>query len=405
MKTSIVLGLGFGDEGKGLTTAYLASQNRRSLVVRFSGGHQAGHTVVKDGFRHVFSQFGSGTLHGAATYWSRYCTFDPVGFMNEHLVLANGGISPEVYIDRLSPVTTFYDIFYNKALEKYNRHGSVGVGFAATLERHEGPVKIFVQDLLYPQILKRKLKEVKGWYNEKLKRSTPGVTNIYEGFHELSAMELFLKSAAEVAENINIVDEGEFVRWWSHVAYPDGQIIFEGSQGAMLDMDHGLFPNVTRSSTTAKNAMRMVAACGLYVPQPEIWYVTRAYTTRHGNGWMPNDRIDDPDMDIKADPQETNVKNEWQGSFRRSMLDIDTLNYGVQINRAYAPNLKSNLVITCMDHVEKLRVTRGGKVHEINELPDMISLLDFAPEMVYVSRSSDSANITRAALDLSHAVD
>lgn len=158
--TRIVIGLGFGDEGKGLTTAFL-SREPKSLVVRFSGGHQAGHTVVKDGYRHVFAQFGSGTLHGAATYWSKYCTFDPAAFMLEHKKLTEAGYTPEIYVDRLAQVTTFYDIFFNQALEKYNQHGSVGVGFAATIERHEGPVKIFVQDLLHHEILKRKLKEVR----------------------------------------------------------------------------------------------------------------------------------------------------------------------------------------------------------------------------------------------------
>ncbi|MEM9930725.1 MAG: adenylosuccinate synthetase, partial [Bacteroidota bacterium] len=85
MTTHIVLGLAFGDEGKGVTTDYLCRQAERPLVIRFSGGHQAGHTVVSpQGRRHVFSNFGAGTLAGAPTFWSKYCTFHPVGYANEH---------------------------------------------------------------------------------------------------------------------------------------------------------------------------------------------------------------------------------------------------------------------------------------------------------------------------------
>jgi len=83
-KACIVVGLGYGDEGKGLTTDFLCGQSKFPLVIRFNGGHQAGHTVVtKDGVRHVFSSFGAGTLRNAPTYWSRYCTFSPAYLLYE----------------------------------------------------------------------------------------------------------------------------------------------------------------------------------------------------------------------------------------------------------------------------------------------------------------------------------
>ncbi|HSY75885.1 MAG TPA: adenylosuccinate synthetase, partial [Bacteroidia bacterium] len=68
-KVSIVVGLGYGDESKGSTTAFLCQQGSNPLVIRYCGGHQAGHTVIYSGKRHVFSNFGSGTLQGAPTYW------------------------------------------------------------------------------------------------------------------------------------------------------------------------------------------------------------------------------------------------------------------------------------------------------------------------------------------------
>jgi adenylosuccinate synthase len=68
-------------------------------VIRFSGGHQAGHTVVTDDTRHVFSNFGSGTLRGVPTYWSKFCTVEPIGLLNELDALKIKGYNPILYID------------------------------------------------------------------------------------------------------------------------------------------------------------------------------------------------------------------------------------------------------------------------------------------------------------------
>ena len=92
-----VIGLGFGDEGKGLTVNHLANKLDNPLVIRYSGGQQAGHTVIKDGYKHTFSNFGSGTLSGAPTYWSKYCSFDPVGFAKEYNKLKNDGYDPVIF--------------------------------------------------------------------------------------------------------------------------------------------------------------------------------------------------------------------------------------------------------------------------------------------------------------------
>jgi adenylosuccinate synthase len=83
VSSKAVLGAGFGDEGKGLVTDWLCRSCAKPLVIRFCGGQQAGHTVAANGLRHVFSNFGAGTLRGVPTYFSRFCTIDPVGMINE----------------------------------------------------------------------------------------------------------------------------------------------------------------------------------------------------------------------------------------------------------------------------------------------------------------------------------
>ena len=104
-----VIGLCFGDEGKGRVVDFLD----HSLTIRFSGGQQAGHGVIRNGEKHTFSNFGSSTLKGIPTYWSKFCTVDPVGMIRELNELMKINVNPLIYIDGDSPITTPYDKFYN----------------------------------------------------------------------------------------------------------------------------------------------------------------------------------------------------------------------------------------------------------------------------------------------------
>jgi len=123
-KAFVIIGLGFGDEGKGLVTDYLCHKHPNSLVIRFNGGHQAGHTVVaSDGQKHTLSCFGAGTLRGVPTYWSNYCTFSLAYFLEEYEALK---ITPKLFLYKLCPITTHYDVLFNRAIEVSrgaSRHG------------------------------------------------------------------------------------------------------------------------------------------------------------------------------------------------------------------------------------------------------------------------------------------
>jgi adenylosuccinate synthase len=112
----------------------------------------------------------------------------------------------------------------------------------------------------------------------------------------------------------------------------------------MLDMDHGVFPNVTYANTTSKNAIKYVKRFGL---APEIFYVTRCYSTRHGNGWMPNENA--PEL-INTE-EEINVYNEWQTDFRIGEIDYDLLNQAIRFDQLYYDKdyIRANLVMGCMD--------------------------------------------------------
>lgn len=340
MKSQIVIGLGFGDEGKGLTTNYLCHQSNKPLVIRFSGGHQAGHTVVlEDGTRHVFSSFGAGTLNGVPGYWSRFCTIYPLGLFNELASLLEKGIEPILYVDALTLVTTPYDVFYNRNTEKINQHGSCGLGFGATVTRDKrSPYKLYAQDLFYPTVLKQKLNAIKKYYQDK--------TNSDYSDKALSEMmDIYMKMLNDILPYITIVHEKEF---FTRTIIEKGfsNLIFEGSQGILLDMDYGFFPNVTYANTTSKNALELINEYQL--GETEIYYITRAYQTRHGNGFISNASLN---LDYSPNPNETNKYNPWQGHQRSTPLDMDMLSYALNCDANYSFGLKKNLVVTCLDQI------------------------------------------------------
>lgn len=333
---SIVLGLFFGDEGKGVTTASLAP-DKNSLVIRFNGGFQAGHTVVKGDHRHVFSSFGSGTLNGAATYWSEYCPFYPTAFYNELNVLSAKGIAPNIYVHPLAPVTTPWDVAANKQWEKHRKHGSVGVGFGSTVGRHtETPYKLYAKDIFYKDIFLYKIQMIREYY---------------EGLGiavEKEIWETYLAQAESVADDILITP-------LSQIQYKYTNFVFEGAQGIMLDQDFGFFPNVTRSHTTSRNAMQIIKENNL--PEPDVYYVMRSYLTRHGNGYMPGEFP----IKLSNNEKETNVNNEWQGDFRKGFHSNDLICYVLDCDSVYSKNCNRNFVVTCMDQTqERIMINDAG---------------------------------------------
>jgi adenylosuccinate synthase len=349
----IVIGLGFGDEGKGITTDYLCSQYlgingslNRVIVVRFSGGQQAGHTVEHKGIRHVHSNYGSGTLRGVETYFTEHCTLSisQMDIEREYLQLKKVKV-PRVYAHPLAKLTTPFDIAYNQVNEVNLKHGSCGQGVGATMERHNTTgYKLFAVDLLCPELLYAKLTEIHNYYVLKIKRETSQlqleqVMNKYE-----SIAKKHMSEFAMTLERLPLE-----IRDYSMLSkYP--HIIFEGSQGILLDMDHGIFPNVTYSNTTTKNALEV---CKIiqnnsqeYTHVKEIYYVTRSYLTRHGSGWMINSN---KPIELVNGYDETNKPNPYQGAIRIGELDYDLLNHAIRIDNIYSDKISKNLVVTCVD--------------------------------------------------------
>jgi adenylosuccinate synthase len=327
MKTAkIVIGLGFGDEGKGITTDFLAKQNPEAIVIRFSGGQQAAHTVMIGDKKHVHSSFACGALRGLPSYFSEHCTVHPLFLYNEKAELEKNGGNTELHIHPLAKITTPFDVWQNRNNVRNLDHGTCGKGIGATMKRNEGPYKLFAIDLIAPrEMLLEKLNQIAYYY---------GFLNENEIDQEV---EKYLEAIDQIKWNISNYSFLENYK----------TLIFEGSQGILLDMDHGVFPNVTYANTTSKNAIEICNR--LKIENIEVFYATRSYTTRHGHGWMPNER----ELKLKNNEEETCVFNEYQKELRFGDLDYDLLNYALKLDAAYSPKAKRNLVITCMDQLEK----------------------------------------------------
>ncbi len=350
-----VIGLGFGDEGKGIVTDYLCSQTENPMVVRFSGGQQAGHTVNHNGIRHTFSNFGSGTLRGVKTFWSKHCTMDPVGIMNEHSALdidLEGRNIPTLYIDPESPVTTPFDKYATRG-GKYLVNGTCGVGVGATWKREESHYHLRYKDLFSKTILKIKLNMIQKYYDP-LELSEDEADDVEE----------FMRACGFVTAFCPI---GSFESI-------DSDIIFEGSQGLLLDQDIGFFPHVTRGNVGTKNILKLH---GNPYPNISLCLVTRAYQTRHGNGPMTNDNR----LGINPGPDENNKSSGVQGNFRISTLDLDLLKYAI-ISDDYIRINNKNLFITCLDHVvDKWAYTYNGTYypcksedHFVNGIKELLNV-------------------------------
>lgn len=345
-----VIGAGFGDEGKGVFVDYLCSRSLNPIVVRFSGGQQAGHTVYLDDKKHVFSNFGSGTLRGAPTYWMDTCTFDPVGYVRELRALNDIGImSPQLFVHANAPVTTPFEKAFNQDSDDFKHHGTCGVGVGQTFQREEDMYSLTFKELYNTTVLNIKLPLIIEYYKTK-----------YGKYYSNIDLSEFIDAVYHIQKSVNIicVDDVNFSNY--------SDVIFEGSQGLLLDQNIGFFPHVTRSNTGIKNIAKWIDHC---------YYLTRAYQTRHGAG--PMSMINVP-HNIKINAEETNILNHWQGEFKRAILDIDLLLYGIgaDMRNNKTGKISSSVVVSCLDHVENdLRLNTNGIKHHTT-IEDFLSRIN-----------------------------
>ncbi len=340
-KAAIVIDIGFGDGGKGLVVDNLCAENGNGLVVRFSGGQQCGHTVMDGVNKHVFSSYGSGSLLGCPTFSTEDTTMYLPALINEYDKLVSLGIKPRLTYHPLAMVTTPFDVAFNRTSEStIEKHGSCGLGVGATMKRSiESPYKLFVQDFQFESFFNQRMQSIGRYYTNLAESRGPAFMEEY-WLRLGDVYPTFMDAMRRHAKCNEFFDIGTFD---SLIGFKRN-IVFEGSQGVMLDAEHGVFPNVTYANTTCRNAMKYIKKWNLI---PEMWYVTRCYTTRHGQGWMPSE----PQVDLVSNNEEINVFNQWQENLRIADVSYDMLNHSLRIDRNYHDecNITKNLVVTCLD--------------------------------------------------------
>ncbi|GHH46904.1 adenylosuccinate synthetase [Lentzea cavernae] len=319
----IVVGLGFGDEGKGATVDALCGDGTVSAVVRFNGGAQAAHNVVVDGRHHTFSQFGSGTLAGVPTWLSRHVLVEPIALATESRELEALGVDNPLSlmsIDAQALLTTPFHVAANRARERArggDRHGSCGKGIGETVwygllsGAAEGDVvedqmvlgapgpAPTVGDCLDPRALREKLDALARFY-EPLIGAGPSVDEL-----------VMLYSSFADAVRITQGHEGLF---------DAGRVVFEGAQGVLLDETYGFHPHTTWSTVVPRNARELLQG-----RPARVLGVTRTYQTRHGAGPLPTE---DPGV-LARFPERHNGTGEFQGAWRAGHLDANLLRYAV----------------------------------------------------------------------------
>lgn len=348
-KASVVIGSNYGDCGKGLITDYLSNED--TIVVRHNGGSQAGHTVVTpEGKEHVFSHFGSGTFRGAKTFLSSHFVVNPMLFLKEYKILRDKGVdSPRVHIDGMAYVSTPYDLMLNQHSEKIRgnlKHGSCGVGFGETIERCDAawkkdyPTTIVFGDFMYRRSLEERLLTIRDKYVPERCREL--------GF---TAEQLEYWMDPNIAMNFlyDCVDMLDITRYGRMPELMTNDIVFEGAQGLMLDMDHHQFPHVTRSKTGLHNTIYLAKSFGF--DKLDAYYVSRTYLTRHGAGPLRYEMRDFPYLGVE---EKTNKANDHQGKFRYAYLDFNDLTQGIKddLNQKTELEVRPHFALTCVDQSE-----------------------------------------------------
>lgn len=339
MRALVVIGLGYGDEGKGTIVDALVREHGAHTVVRFNGGAQAAHNVVApDGRHHTFAQFGSGTfVPGVETFLSRFVLLNPQALVAEERGLRAVGVPDgleRLTIDADCPVTTPFHIAANRLrtiAQGRGRHGTTGMGIGETasdIQRGLEPIR--AGELPVPGLAAR-LRELQARKLAECEQLGVPRAAAPAEWDVLARRAVPGEVAAEyraIAARLRIVRDHELT----------GTVVFEGAQGVLLDERYGFHPHTTWSTTTFANADVLLREHGA----GDVVRIgaLRAYATRHGEGPFVTE---DPALDLP----ERHSDGAWAGAFRVGYSDLVALRYALSVAGAAA----DGLAITCLDRL------------------------------------------------------
>ncbi len=337
-KNVVVIGTHWGDEGKGKIVDLLTEN--ADAVVRFQGGHNAGHTLVVNGVKTVLHLFPSGILHpNVQCLIGNGVVLSIPDFFKEMEDLERNGVSVKdrIMISKGCPIILPHHIALDKMRENVRGNqkiGTTGRGIGPAYEDKVARRGLRVVDLFNPERFKNSLEEIMDYHNFVLEK--------YFNTQRVSVEET-LEASLKFADRLEPM-VGDVVERLAQLRKNDANILFEGAQGSLLDIDQGTYPYVTSSNTTAG---AIGSGCGVGpLDLDYILGVTKAYTTRVGSGPFPTELFDSVGSHLANKGREVGATT---GRPRRcGWFDAHALRRVIQINSI------SGLCITKLDVLDGL---------------------------------------------------
>ena len=349
-KNVVVIGTQWGDEGKGKIVDWLAESVQG--VVRFQGGHNAGHTLWINGKKTILRLIPSGIMHpGVTCFIGNGVVLSPEALLKEieELEAAGLDVRSRLQISEICPLILPYHVAIDKAREARKGEGKIGTtgrGIGPAYEDKVARRALRVQDLFNPSLFDEKLAEVLDYHNFVLTK--------YLGAEAVSANEVrdqAMALAPAIAPMVKDVSSNLYA-----MQQEGKRLLFEGAQGALLDVDHGTYPFVTSS-----NCVAGAASAGAGVGPQQLDYVlgiTKAYTTRVGSGPFPTELVDEIGTRLATIGKEFGSVT---GRPRRcGWFD------GAALKRSVRLNGISGLCITKLDVLDGLETIQLGVGYRVN---------------------------------------
>jgi adenylosuccinate synthase len=337
-KTAVVLGAQWGDEGKGKIVDVLSERFR--AVARYAGGHNAGHTVIIGDQKFVLQLIPCGVLRpGCRAVIGNGVVLDPIAFLKEVAKLRALGVAvdEQLNVSNRAQVILPYHRMIELAAEcapGRQKIGTTSKGIGPAYEDKMSRGGLRIVDLLRPELLKTHIEAACAEKN--------AIVHALFGADPLDSAKIYDEYAA-AAEQVRpfVTDTGRLL---NKIIAEGGSVMFEGAQGTMLDIDHGTYPFVTSSSSTAGGASTGTGVGPLAIGT--VISVTKAYVTRVGEGPFPTEIHDEVGENLRARGNEYGAVT---GRPRRcGWLDLPMLRYSNQVNSS------EWLVITKLDVLDEL---------------------------------------------------
>ena len=344
-----VIGLQWGDEGKGKIVDYLSEEF--DLVVRYQGGNNAGHTVIVDGTTYKLNLIPSGIIRGKVCYLGQGVVLDPNHFCNEYDQITKKIESPKIFLS--SNISLILE--YHKQLDKINelilknekKIGTTSKGIGPAYQDKVGRKSIKLYDLKSKNIIEEKLETIKKFYDPILESFDESKINIDKTVQDLLSFYDLVKE---------LIVDNSFIK----KEFKNKKILFEGAQGALLDLDHGSYPFVTSSNTVSSN---IVIGSAMQVDYKTVG-IFKAYATRVGNGPFPSELLDNVGDYIAEKGVEIGTVTKRKR--RCGWLDLVSLKYSCEINRVNELCITKADVLNNLSEIKVCKSYNSKKYEEVN---------------------------------------